>query len=49
MSFFARRRAQRACFHHNHHTGESWIRSVLVDLGRNKRFWCTKCEKSWFV
>lgn len=49
MNFIARRRAQRHCFHHDHRTGESWIKSALVDLGRNKHFWCTKCEKGWFV
>jgi hypothetical protein len=26
----------------------SWIRSVLIDIGMKKMFWCKECGKSWF-
>jgi hypothetical protein len=42
-------RQRRACFHHDHRTGESWIKSHLVDLGRRKLFRCTSCAKVWIV
>lgn len=38
---------RRACFHHDRQTGESWIRSRLVDTGKAKHFWCTKCGRYW--
>jgi hypothetical protein len=44
---FARWRARRACFHHDRSTGESWLFCQLIDLGRRKEFWCTKCGKMW--
>jgi hypothetical protein len=54
----ARRRAQ--CFHHeiggnpaNSQPAVSWIKQELVDLGRNKRFWCDPamggCGRQWFA
>ena len=43
------RRDRAACFHHDHRTGESWIESRLIEVGRNKIFWCTKCGKTWIV
>ena len=39
--------ARRRCFHHDHHTGTSWIRENLIDLGRRKQFWCDHCDKIW--
>ena len=47
--WLARWRLQRSCFHHDHNTGESWIESRLIDLGRRKMFWCVRCERTWFV
>lgn len=38
---------RRRCFHHDHHTGQSWIRSELIDLGRRKLYHCTECGKVW--
>lgn len=29
--------------------GGSWIRSELVDLGRNKMWYCTRCHQTWFL
>lgn len=40
-------RKRRACFHHDHTTGKTWIKSMLIDTGRNKMFWCTTCGKAW--
>jgi hypothetical protein len=42
-------RAQRHCFHHDHATGESWIRSRLIDAGRRKLFDCGRCGRTWFA
>lgn len=41
------RKLQRECFHHDRRTKESWIREQLIDLGRNKMFWCDHCEHVW--
>lgn len=30
-------------------SGSSWIRSELIDLGRNKMWYCTKCNQKWFL
>lgn len=43
------RQARRACFHHNHRTGESWVTGELIDLGRRKLFSCNHCDQMWFV
>lgn len=40
---------RRRCFHHDHRAEVSWIQSRLIDLGRRKMFWCTRCERTWFV
>jgi hypothetical protein len=40
-------RKRRACFHHNHRTGESWIKSMLIDMGSRKLFWCDECGRTW--
>jgi len=46
-------RWQRAeCFHHNHKEtvrGDSWIKSELIDFGRNKMWYCTECHQVWFL
>jgi len=47
MRWLETRRKRRACFHHDHHTGQSWIRSHLIDLGRAKLYWCQRCGQSW--
>jgi hypothetical protein len=49
--WWKRRREQRDCFHHDRRyeqTG-SWVESMLIDLGRRKMFWCTRCDKTWIV
>lgn len=30
-------------------SGNSWIRTELIDLGRNKMWYCTKCNEVWFL
>lgn len=46
-------RRRRQCMHHNRLTGESWIKSQLIDMGRRKMFWCSEksggCGKAWFT
>jgi hypothetical protein len=38
---------RRRCFHHDHRSGESWIKEQLVDVGRRKMWWCDRCGKTW--
>jgi hypothetical protein len=38
---------RRRCMHHNRLTGESYVKSMLVDLGMNKIFWCGKCGRNF--
>ena len=40
-------RKRRACFHHDHSTGTSWLLSQIIDGGR-KHWWCTAGGKGWF-
>ena len=47
MSWLKTWRKRRACFHHDTRYGTSWIASQLVDLGRAKHFWCTRCGRYW--
>jgi len=47
--WFTQWQDRRACFHHAHTTGTSWIESELVDLGRRKRFWCNRCGRVWLT
>lgn len=51
MTWYARWRKRRNCFHHWHRTGHemSWITSELIDSGRRKMFTCTECGRRWFV
>jgi len=44
---FRRWRKRRHCMHHDRLTGQSWIKSMLVDLGMNKIFWCDRCGKGF--
>lgn len=37
------------CFHHDHKTGQSWIKSQLINIGTGKMFWCAVCGRTWFV
>lgn len=39
-------RKRRACFHHDWRSGESWIKSQIIDQGR-KLFWCHRCGRRW--
>lgn len=41
------RSQRRKCFHHDMRTGETWISSGLVDLGRRKLFVCSECGTAW--
>lgn len=41
---YANTRPRMGCWHHNDRTGESWVGSYLIDLGRRKVFRCSKCE-----
>lgn len=47
MSWFTSWRKRRACFHHNHSTGESWVSGRLVDMGRAKHWTCRECGRYW--
>ena len=38
---------QRACVHHGRHTGETWLKSELVDHGMRKIWTCTGCGQKW--
>lgn len=40
-------RERRRCFHHDWRTGTSWIEDQIVDAGRAKHFWCTRCRRYW--
>jgi hypothetical protein len=42
-------RRRRNCFHHSFASGTSYIKSQLIDTGMRKMFWCTKCQKTWFI
>lgn len=35
------------CWHHDAADGTSFIESALVDIGRTKVFWCTRCQQTW--
>lgn len=47
MSWLKTWRKRRACFHHDTCSGTSWIASQLVDFGRAKHHWCTRCGRYW--
>lgn len=49
MSWLARRRKRKNCFHHDHSTGVSWIKSQLIETGMGKMFWCARCQQTWFA
>jgi hypothetical protein len=36
---------RRRCMHHNRHTGQTWIKDMLIDLGRAKLVWCDRCGR----
>lgn len=39
---------RRRCFHHNNHTGESYIgRGSIIDY--RKFYSCSKCGKVWII
>jgi len=40
---------RRRCFHHDHHTGQTWIKGQLIDMGIRKIFRCTHCGKTWIT
>jgi hypothetical protein len=51
---------RRECFHHEHggnpantEPAHSWIKQELIDMGRNKMFWCDReqggCGQTWFA
>jgi hypothetical protein len=42
-------RRQRACFHHDWTTGQSWIENRLIEMGSRKMFWCRECGRTWFT
>lgn len=46
---YRRWRAARQCFHHDHHAGKSWIEQAIIDCGRRKMYWCSKCGHSWIL
>lgn len=36
------------CWHHNVRTGESWVKSQLIDTGMRKIWWCDRCDHTLF-
>jgi ribosomal protein L37AE/L43A len=38
---------QRGCVHHGRNTGETWLKSELVDSGARKIWTCTGCGQTW--
>lgn len=38
---------RRRCMHHNWRTGETYIKSMLINLGMGKLFWCDRCGKGF--
>lgn len=34
------------CRHHDPHTGTSWVVGRLIDTGRSKLWWCTRCGRN---
>lgn len=47
MSWIRTWRKRRACFHHDWHTGTSWIDDRLVNFGRAKHWTCRECGQYW--
>jgi hypothetical protein len=46
MNWIRRWRKRRRCFHHDNHTGESWIgRGSIIDW--RKYYECSRCGKAW--
>lgn len=50
-----KRREQRECMHHdiggnpaNSRPAISWIAQHLIESGKCKMLWCTRCDKTWF-
>jgi len=49
VEMWVRRRLRGRCWHHDDNTGDSWVRKQLIDMGRRKLIWCTKCWKTEIV
>lgn len=51
VRWYKKKRRQKNCFHHDYSSEWkstiTWIKSELIDAGKNKRFWCIKCDQSW--
>ncbi len=46
MSWLKTWRERRRCFHHDNHSGESWIgRGSIIDW--RKHYECSRCGKVW--
>jgi hypothetical protein len=47
------RQRRRQCWHHDRHTGTSWIDDQLINTGMGKMFWCSErlggCGRTWFA
>lgn len=46
-TWYGRWRLRRRCMHHDRHTGQTYIKSMLIDLGMNKLLWCDRCWKGF--
>lgn len=49
MGWWKRWRKRRACMHHDRHTGQTWTKSQLINMGMGKMIWCGNCDKTWFL
>jgi hypothetical protein len=50
VKWLKRRRLQRDCWHHASYLDgdvHSFMRSQIIESGKAKMFWCTKCERTW--
>jgi hypothetical protein len=47
--WYRRWRVRRSCFHHEPRTGESFIDSMLIEMGSRKLYWCRHCGKHWVI
>ena len=44
-----RREKQRFCLHHDRKTGQTWVRSQLLDAGARRMTVCNQCGQKWIA
>jgi hypothetical protein len=52
--WWRRRQLRKYCWHHdeggnpaNIYPAISWIEQQIIETGKAKMYWCTKCGKTW--